>query len=191
MFLKKIVKDLLIFIFLKSKGVTFQYGKVNLHGIQIINKFPGFKIILSNYVTIISNTKFNYAGINHKTIISTLSKDSSIIIGKYSGLSGASIVSAKKIEIGNNVGLGVNVNIWDTDFHPLNGSKRLKQGGISDAKSEEFLIGDNVWISANSTILKGTVIGSNTSVSTFSLVNKKFGSNLLIGCIPAKIIKAI
>lgn len=120
-----------------------------------------------------------------------MSSNATLTIGKNGGFSGVSIVCASKISIGENVGMGVNVNIWDTDFHSIQHTIRSKQTNIAQALSKEIQIGNNVWIGANSTILKGSELGNNTVVSTFSLVNKIFASNLLIGGVPARKLKDI
>jgi acetyltransferase-like isoleucine patch superfamily enzyme len=50
-------------------------------------------------------------------------------------------------------------------------------------------IGENCWLGANSVILPGVQIGNNVIVAAGSVVTKSFDSNLIIGGVPAKIIK--
>ena len=52
-----------------------------------------------------------------------------------------------------------------------------------------ILIGENCWLGANSIILPGVEIGNNVIVAAGSVVTKSFDSNLIIGGVPAKIIK--
>ena len=54
-----------------------------------------------------------------------------------------------------------------------------------------IIIGRNVWIGNNVTILKNSEIGENTIVATGAVVSGKFGANLIVGGVPAKIIKSI
>lgn len=50
-------------------------------------------------------------------------------------------------------------------------------------------IEQNVWIGNNVTILKNTVIGENTIIAAGAVVSGNYPSNVIIGGVPAKIIK--
>ena len=78
-------------------------------------------------------------------------------------------IHSKKVIIGNYVQFGVNVNVWDNDFHSIDFVERRKNIGI---KSQPVVIDDDVWIGANSTILKGVHIGKGSVIASNSLVNK-------------------
>ena len=52
-------------------------------------------------------------------------------------------------------------------------------------------IQDNVWIGNDVTILKNTKIGSNSIVATGAVVAGVFPKNVIIGGIPAKIIRTL
>lgn len=49
----------------------------------------------------------------------------------------------------------------------------------------------NAWIGAHASILQGVTIGENSIVAAGSVVTKDVPDNVLVGGIPAKIIKAI
>lgn len=91
------------------------------------------------------------------------------------------------IKIGNNVLIGANVNIYDSDFHEINPLRRLN----GEPKKEQVIIEDNVWINNNVSILKGSVIGKNSIVACGAVVCGKFPENVIIGGVPAKIIREI
>ena len=93
-----------------------------------------------------------------------------LTIGNNSGFSGVSLNCSKKIIIGNNLVCGGNVSIWDTDFHQLDSSERIRNIGIVNTK--EIKIGDDVFIGANSIILKGVKIGNRSIVGAGSVVRK-------------------
>lgn len=188
-----ILKAPLIFFYLRYKGVDTKYGYVNLVGLPIIKKHPNSKIIIHNYVTIISNTKYNVAGINHRAIISTVADGAIIELKEGSGISGSSLVCAKEIILGEHSGLGVNSNIYDTDFHAIDPIKRMNQRSLSDLSimSSPVKIGNHVWVAANCLILKGVVIGDNAVIGAGSVVTKSIPANTIWAGNPAKKIKSI
>lgn len=177
--------------YLTSQGVDTELGYVTLFGLPIIRKEPGSIIRMGKNVVLTSNSEVNLAGINHPVIIATYSKDSVVILEDNVGISGASINCVTKCVLKNGVMIGANVNIWDTDFHPVEVALRKKQLSIQDAQTAPIVIEKNVWIGANSTILKGVTIGENTVVGAMSLVNKSLPSNSICAGNPAKRIKSI
>ena len=94
--------------------------------------------------------------------------------------------SANYIEIGSNSLIGLNVVIMDHEAHGIHPKDRMKLGPIG-----EVIIGKNVWIGNNVTILKDSKIGDNSIVALGSVVSGIFPSNVIIGGIPAKIIRKI
>jgi acetyltransferase-like isoleucine patch superfamily enzyme len=53
------------------------------------------------------------------------------------------------------------------------------------------VIGKNVWIGANATILQGVTIGDNAVVAAGAVVNKDVPPMAVVGGVPAKIIRYI
>ena len=76
------------------------------------------------------------------------------------------IVCREKIIIGNGVQLASNVQIYDHD-HDFR-----VEGGIwaGKYKTESVEIGNNVWVGANTVILRGTKIGDNAVIGAGSIV---------------------
>lgn len=141
------------------------------------------KIIFGGNVKLgVENSPFyhnTYAYIEPRTI------DSEIIIGKNTHINNAiSIVSEKRIVIGENVFMGYNCSIVDSNFHNLDPKKRNQ----TDLNPEAVKIGDNVFIGNDVSILKGVTLGKNVVVATKSVVTKTFPENVIIGGCPAKII---
>lgn len=50
-------------------------------------------------------------------------------------------------------------------------------------------IGEHCWLGEGCKVLKGVTLGDNCIVSTGAIVTKSYGSNVLIGGVPAKIVK--
>lgn len=86
----------------------------------------------------------------------------------------------KKITIGNNVFIGENVVIRDSDNHTINNKEEI---------TKEVTISDNVWIGCNSIILKGVTIEKGAVIAAGSVVTKDVKANTLVGGNPAKLIK--
>lgn len=74
------------------------------------------------------------------------------------------IVCHEKITIGNDVQLSPNVQIYDHDHDYKAGLKKMKY------KTAPVEIGNEVWIGANSIILRGTTIGDNAVIGAGSVV---------------------
>ncbi len=180
------IKSVFDYLYLKSRGVDTKLGYVRLHGLPMINKHKNSKITLGQGVTLVSNTKYNVAGINHRVILATVAEGAEIYIGNYSGISGSSIVSAQSIRIGNDAGLGVNTAIYDTDFHFLDPIKRKHQAGIDQAPATAIVIGNSVWLGANAMVLKGVTIGDNAVVGAGSIVTKDIPADTIAAGVPAK-----
>lgn len=50
-------------------------------------------------------------------------------------------------------------------------------------------IGDHCWLGEGSKVMKGVTLSKDTVVSTGAIVTKSFGSNVLLGGMPAKVLK--
>lgn len=85
---------------------------------------------------------------------------------------GCSINSRDKIIIGNNVIVGQNVMFFDHDHN--------YKENINDFLTQKIEIGNNVWIGANSIILKGVTIGNNVVIAAGSVITKNIPENTMI-----------
>lgn len=96
------------------------------------------------------------------------------------------ILDIREVTIGDNVMIAPNVLITTVN-HPLNPMGRRKHLGVA----KEVKIGNDVWIGANVVILPGVTIGNNVVVAAGAVITKDISDNVLVGGIPAKIIKSI
>ena len=97
---------------------------------------------------------------------------------------GCSILDCNVVEIGNNVLLAPNVQIYAA-YHPTDYSLRLKDLEYAD----KVKIGDNCWIGGGSIILNGVTIGKNTVIGAGSVVTKDIPDNVVAVGNPCKVIK--
>ncbi len=88
------------------------------------------------------------------------------------------------IVIEDNVQIAPKVSLL-TEGHPLNPNER------QSLIPKLIHIKKNVWIGANATILQGVTIGENSVVASGSVVSKDVPDNVVVGGIPAKILKTI
>lgn len=88
------------------------------------------------------------------------------------------------VTIEDNVMIAPNVSIL-TEGHPVSSQER------QTLTTSKIHIKKNVWVGANATILQGVTIGENSVVASGSVVSKDVPDNVIVGGIPAKIIKHI
>ena len=71
----------------------------------------------------------------------------------------------------------------------------LNHGLRPEARSHTYpapiVLGRNVWIGSNATILQGVTIGDNAVVAAGAVVTKDVAANTVVGGVPAKFIKSI
>lgn len=163
-----------------------------LIGVQITGgKFQGwcsFYYKNGSKIKIGKNAKFNFShwsnhiGLNHRCIISTITKDAQLTIGNNLGMSSSTITCFKRIDIGNNVRIGANCVIADGDFH-------LDDPRVGVPKP--ITIQDNVWLGYGVIVMKGVTIGKNSIIGMNSVVSKDIPANSVAAGSPAKVIKTL
>lgn len=104
-------------------------------------------------------------------------KGGKLEIGKNFGMSNGCVVTAyDHIKIGDNVMLGPNVLIYDQDHD------YRAEGGVAAMKfkTAPVVIGNNVWIGANTLILRGTTIGDDSVVGGGTVIKGEYPPNSVI-----------
>ena len=99
------------------------------------------------------------------------------IIGNNSSVNSNNIIAChERVEIGDDVQLSPNVQIYDHD-HDFRAEGGVKAGRY---KTAPVKIGNNVWIGANTVILRGTEIGDNCVIGASCVVKGKIESGSVI-----------
>ena len=87
------------------------------------------------------------------------------------------------VTIGDGCQIGHNV-VFATLNHFIEAEKRKM------TYSAPIVLGKNVWIGSNATILQGVTIGDNAVVGAGAVVTKDVPANTVVGGVPAKFIKS-
>jgi acetyltransferase-like isoleucine patch superfamily enzyme len=103
-----------------------------------------------------------------------------IEIGDYCYIANASLVCSERITIGSHVLIAGGVTIADSDFHPISPAGRIADtvalsplGNRMHRPTIEVrpvVIGDDVWIGYNATILKGVHVGAGAIIEPGAVV---------------------
>ena len=171
-----------------NKNVTFG-RKVRLVGpvsIEIKNKG---ELTLGNNFTLVSGLMKNPLGRNIRSFI-RIDDNANIEIGDNVGISNTCLWAKIKIKIGNNVKIGADCLVLDSDMHSLDHlQRRLPSTDAVNATSNAIIIGDDVFIGTRTIINKGVVIGKRSIIAAGSVLTKHVPKDEIWGGNPAKFIK--
>lgn len=103
-------------------------------------------------------------------------------VGHHSHL--ACTESGSRLTIGDDCMLSSYVQVRTGDSHSI-----LDMEGNRINQAQSVHIGNHCWIGEGAKVLKGVTLNRDVVVSTGAVVTKPFDSNVLLGGIPAKIIK--
>jgi acetyltransferase-like isoleucine patch superfamily enzyme len=189
--IRGLIKKLVIceskgFIFCGSK-VKIEFGHLIKAGSSliiednvIINALSKDGIILGNNVTIAKNSVLQCTGVIAK-------KGVGIKIGNNSAVGANSYLGGQGgIEIGEDVIMGPNVNIFSENHNYSDNSLVIRKQGET---RKGVKINNNCWIGAGSIILDGVEIGEGCVVAAGSVVTKSIPPNSVVAGVPARIIK--
>lgn len=128
-----------------------------------------------------------------------VSRNATLIVGSYTGISSAHIWAKEKIIIGSHVDIGADCIIMDNDCHSLDWSIRQNKDidvsgeyiDYANSKSAPIIIEDNVLIGARSIILKGVTIGARSIIGAGSVVTRDILSDCIAAGNPCKVVKSL
>lgn len=154
--------------------ITLRYRHVSCRQMPVIHgrlKIYGHgKIVLGEGVTINSSASSNPIGGDCRTIFSIV-PGAVLTIGNRAGISNSTIVCHHSVTLGNDVVIGGNVKIYDTDFHRLSEGQR-ELDDRQAARKGAVVIRNRAFIGAHSMILKGVTIGEGAVIGAGSVVTK-------------------
>ncbi|HUR11221.1 MAG TPA: acyltransferase, partial [Flavitalea sp.] len=166
------VSTFLVYQKARMMGINIGSG-CEFFGMPKIIMQPGSNITIGKNCDFRSCRNSNPMLLNHRCVLFTLTPSAQIHIGHSCGISGVSIGARQKVIIGNNVLIGKNSEIMDSDWHPVNSIDKYN-GHIAD---KAVIIEDNVFIGMSCIILKGVHIGRNSVIGAGSIVTRSLPAN--------------
>lgn len=211
LFVRRVIKPFLIIRYIRKifylywNRLKFNiYGAKIGHGFEVYTKVyvkiaQGSKVNIGNNLTIYSGDGLNPLCRNIATCICAENSDTIIKIGNDCGFSSPCIWAKKNITIGNNVAIGGDTIIMDSDAHSLDyrlrASHELMEDGqskdVANAKTAPIVIEDNVLIGTRCIVLKGVTIGARSVIAAGSIVTKSIPADCIAGGNPAKVIRRL
>lgn len=103
-------------------------------------------------------------------------------IGSNNFINGVFISASDKVVLGNNIKIGPQTMIMDSDFHSVDDHN-------AEGASSGIVIEDDVWIGARCVILKGVTVAKGAVVGVGSVVTQSVPPNAIVAGVPAKLIR--
>lgn len=173
-------------VLMAANGIRWGRGW-SFYGLPIIQKHHQSIMRFGSGFSLRSSVRSNPLGPHHPVILGTLRAGAMLEIGENFGMTGGSICVAERVTIGDNVAVGANSTIVDTDFHPIDPKMRLTHP--QDGRTAPITIEDNVFIGMNCLILKGVTIGRNCVIGAGSVVTRSIPANSIAAGNPAAVIR--
>lgn len=168
----------------RRRGVIFG-PEMNIPGPLYLSKGPQATIRIGHHFTFLSDHCLNPLSRNLRGSI-RVENGATLTIGDNVGISAASIWCKLSIQIGNNVNIGADTILLDTDGHSLDHLvRRNRQLDPCSDKRRPIVIEDDVLIGARCIILKGVTIGARSIIGAGSVVTKNIPPDTIAAGNPA------
>jgi acetyltransferase-like isoleucine patch superfamily enzyme len=175
---------------MKSYGITFGKNLI-VQGDLYLKTGIDFKAEIGDNCFFKSGKGLNPLSRNIKTSIH-IEDGASLIIGNHCGFSSVCLWSHKSIKIGNNVNIGADTIVLDSDAHSLSFlDRRVDELDQKNKVSKDIIIDDDVLIGTRCIILKGVRIGARSIVGSGSIVLHDIPEDCIAAGNPAKVIRRI
>lgn len=169
-------------------GVTWKRDW-RFYGAPIIQKHRRSHMSFGPGLHLRSSVRSNPLGPNHPVVLATWKEGSCLEVGANFAMTGGTLCAAERIVIGNNVIVGANTTVVDTDFHPLTPEGRRLDGAAG--RSAPIMIEDDVFIGMNCLVLKGVTIGRGSVIGAGSVVANDVPAGVIVAGNPARLVRAL
>ncbi|AYA78086.1 acyltransferase [Bacillus sp. Y1] len=188
----RLIKDYYIFIYNK---LLMKKNRVEIND-KTISSINGIIFIQNNgIIQIASDVKINsryrnnpIGGQQFTSLV--VGNNAELVIKERVGISNSAIVANKKIIIEEDVFIGGDCKIYDTDFHSIDFKERISKKD-RDIKMSDVTIKKGAFIGTGTIILKGVTIGEYSVVGAGSVVTKDIPPKEVWAGNPAKLVKKL
>lgn len=185
MFVEKTYRKFHIWFYKRISKIQITRGFIK-YNLPVLTEGAG-QIIVNGLVTFGWHASpYFYSGYSY---IEARDKDAKVVFedGTFINNKFTCISRRGAITIGKNCLIGYNVEVINSDFHSLTVGGRHSESPVC----KDIVIGNNVLIGNNVTILKGVHVGDNAVIANGSIVTKDVNANTIVGGNPAKYIKDV
>lgn len=169
---------------LRLRGVTIEPGLIIRGGLLDVHIGRRAYVSIGRNCRVNSGFSGNAVGGFRRTGI-WVANGGRLTIGHNVGISGSTIVCADEVTIEDEVFIGGDCAIYDTDFHSIQPEKRLTRPDTT-VKTAPIVIHKRVFVGAHSLILKGVTIGETAVIGAGSVVTKNVPAGEIWAGNPAK-----
>ena len=159
------------------------------YGVPIIQKHRRSRMGFGSGLQLRSSARSNPLGPYRPVMLTTWQEASCLEIGSNFAMTGGTLCAARSIVIGNNVAVGANTTIVDTDFHPLAPDQRKLYS--SEGRSAAVVIEDDVFIGMSCLVLKGVTIGRGSVIGAGSVVALDVPAGVIAAGNPARVVRTL
>jgi acetyltransferase-like isoleucine patch superfamily enzyme len=149
---------------------------VRLHALGRGPLTLGDQVSIGSYSQVVISTTFNHPG-------RFITIGNNVGIGEFAYLGGAG-----GLVIGNDTIIGQYFSTHPENHNFSDPTTLIRHQGVN---RKGITIGSNCWIGAKVTILDGVTVGDNCIVAAGAVVTAQFPDSVLIGGVPAKILKKL
>lgn len=173
-----------------AHGVHFGAGLYS-RGIPFLYLAKGGRFTIGSQFRLNNGRFHNMAG-REQNCMFAVEPGAHLSIGNNVAISSFAVVCVERIIIGNNVRIGGNTCIYDSDFHSLRHQDRSAIPEVEvNIMTKPVVIEDDCFIGGHCTILKGVRIGARSIVGLGSVVTKNIPPDEIWGGNPARFIRRI
>jgi acetyltransferase-like isoleucine patch superfamily enzyme len=153
----------------RLRGVEVGRGVI-FNGRPYLKRAPGSRIVIGDGVCLNSSPRSNPLGCSRPVSLRTQRPGAELILERTVGLSGAAVVAAQRVHIGEGTIVGADAMIFDYDFHAPSGG--WGWGDAAPDNPKPVIIGRGVFVGARAIILKGVTVGDRAIIGAGAVVTR-------------------
>jgi len=180
----------LIRLYFYLNGVHYGPG-LQSYGVPVVDVNEGGQMRVGNRLVLVNGMNYANRIGRQQPCFFIVAPTGKLRIGNRVGMSGTALVCHDAITIGNDVTIGGNTVVYDTDFHSTDRHVRAGYADNALANTAPVLIDDGAFIGAHITILKGVTIGQNAVIGAGSVVTRSVPTGEIWAGNPAQLAKTL